>query len=82
MLERCGVFTGSLNPIELRHVGELPSELYDAKRLADKRGADQRKLLSLVQYVRTEQDRRQFLENYFMSDNDSGEEWQLNSLMH
>jgi len=71
MLERCGVFTGSLHPIDLRDVGELPNALCNSKRLTDKRAADQRKLLSLVQYVRTEQDRRQFLENYFMSDNDS-----------
>jgi ATP-dependent DNA helicase RecQ len=71
MLERFGVFSGSLNPVDIREVHELPDALCDTQRLAEKLAADRRKLLSLVQYVRTDQDRRQFLENYFMGDSAS-----------
>lgn len=66
MLDRYGVIEGSLAPLRITSVGELAPQLCDAQRLADKLQRDQRKLLSLVQYVRSDQDRRQFLEEYFM----------------
>ncbi len=66
MLDRYGAIEGSLRPLNINRVGELPAELRDTTQLSDKLERDQRKLLSLVQYVRTDQDRRQSLEHYFM----------------
>ncbi len=66
MLERYGVIEGSLSPLQIDRVGELVEELRDTQRLAEKLLRDQKKLLSLVQYVRTEDDRREFLNRYFL----------------
>ena len=65
MLDRYGVIEGSLHPLAISKVHELPALLTDAKSMAEKLDRDQRKLLSLVQFARTEDDRRQFLYDYF-----------------
>ncbi len=65
MLDRYGALEGSLHPLRIDRMKELPSALTDADALEAKLQADQAKLLSLVQYVRTEDDRRAFLHQYF-----------------
>ena len=65
MFERFGVIEGSLHPLTIRSMGERPPSLQDAQAMQDKLERDQMKLLSLVQYVRTEEDRRKFLHDYF-----------------
>jgi ATP-dependent DNA helicase RecQ len=65
ILDRYNVFEGSLNPLRVDQVHELPASLRDASQLAAKLERDQHKLLSLVQFVKTEEDRREFLLRYF-----------------
>ncbi len=68
LLGRYGVIEGTLAPLSVERINDLPDELRDAQKLAAKLDRDQRKLLSLVQYARTEQDRREFLREYFMGE--------------
>ena len=70
MLQRYDVIEGTLSPLSIQRVHELPPHLQDAKRLAQKLERDQTKLLRLVQYARTDQDRREFLRNYFTQENE------------
>lgn len=65
MLERYGAIEGTWEPIRLDVTGPLPVELLDADRLAAKLRRDQLKLLSLVQFIRHDGDRRQFIRDYF-----------------
>lgn len=65
MLDRYGVIDGSVAPLKVNRVEELPAELRDSKTMAAKLENDQKKLLSLVQFARTEDDRKQFLFDYF-----------------
>ena len=65
MLERYGAIEGTWEPMQLEITGEIPAELLDAERLAAKLKRDQQKLFALVQLVRHEGDRRQFLHDYF-----------------
>ena len=67
IFDRYRVFAGNLNPLRIDRVYELPDELRDASQLAAKLERDQHKLLSLIQFVKTEADRREFLLRYFMS---------------
>ncbi|MCA9126922.1 MAG: ATP-dependent DNA helicase RecQ [Planctomycetales bacterium] len=66
MLKRHDVFDGSLAPMRIERVRQLPLELRDQDNLKQKLQRDQAKLLSLVQFVKTDLDRRQFLNDYFM----------------
>ena len=72
MLARYDVIDEARGPLQIDRVGELPEELRDAQRLMEKLDRDQRKLFSLVKYVRTDMDRRQFLEAYFMGESTAG----------
>jgi len=65
MFDRYGVITGSLHPLQINEVNPLPQMLTDSAAMAEKLERDQRKLLSLVQFARTEDDRREFLHKYF-----------------
>ena len=65
MLERYGVIELIWEPLEINVVGALPPELMDRNRLANKLRRDQQKLYSLVELVRHEGDRREFLREYF-----------------
>ena len=65
MLDRYGVIEGSLTPLEIEVVAELPASLRDQERLDDKLRRDQQKLYSLVQYVKYEGDRKAFIHDYF-----------------
>jgi ATP-dependent DNA helicase RecQ len=65
MLERYGSIEGTWEPMNLTVVAPIPDELLDSDRLAEKLRRDQMKLLALVQFVRHEGDRRDFLHSYF-----------------
>ncbi len=65
MLERYGVIEGSLNNHDLSITGELPPELEDETRLKNKLLSDNKKLLSVVNYFKTEECRRVYISDYF-----------------
>lgn len=65
MLDRYGIIEGTLHPLRINSIGNLPDHLCDSERLNAKLQRDQRKLLSLVQFAKWEGDRREFLNNYF-----------------
>lgn len=65
LLVRYDVLKGSLSPLRIEQVAELPSELRDAEAMARKLLRDQHKLLSLVRFARHAGDRREFLNEYF-----------------
>lgn len=66
MLFRWGVIEGSLgSKFHLSVLTELPNQLKDAETLAAKLKRDQMKLLSMVQYVQHEGDRKEYINKYF-----------------
>lgn len=65
MLDRYGVTEGDLENKNLLVVSELPFELHDEKYLEEKLKNDNKKLLSIVNYFRTEKCRRIFISEYF-----------------
>ncbi|MBX7218294.1 MAG: RecQ family ATP-dependent DNA helicase [Candidatus Kapabacteria bacterium] len=65
MLDRYGVTEGSIEGRDLRITGDLADELVDDERLAGKLRRANLKLLSMVQYVRTEGCRRVHISDYF-----------------
>ena len=65
MLERYGVIELSWEPLRLSCLSELAPELKDPERLAAKLRRDQQKLLALVQFIRYDGDKKEYLRNYF-----------------
>lgn len=66
ILDRWGVIEGTIRPeVNLRVVAELPDRLTDAASLAKKLKRDQSKLFAMLQYVKCEGDRKQFIREYF-----------------
>jgi len=65
MFDRYGVIEGSLSPLNIDVVNEMPAALCDQARLDDKLKRDQQKLYTLVQYVKHEGDRKAFIHKYF-----------------
>lgn len=65
MMERWGVIEIRNRPFAVEVLGPLTPELSDADALEGKRKRDQQKLLAMVQYVRHEGDRKQYLNEYF-----------------
>jgi ATP-dependent DNA helicase RecQ len=65
MLERYGVIEGTWEPMRLTVLSGLAEELQDQERLAEKLRRDQQKLLALVQFIRHEGDRKQYIHEYF-----------------
>lgn len=66
MLERWNVIEGSrLYPLQIKVIGELPAKLRDQEALSGKLKRDQTKLLAMLQYVKHEGDRKQFIHDYF-----------------
>ena len=65
MLDRYGVIEGSLSPLRIEAVHELPDALCSQRRLDEKLRRDQQKLYTLVQYVKHEGDRKAFIHEYF-----------------
>ena len=65
MLMRWDVIRGTTEPMNLELRGGFPSEKLDDEFLVDKHKRDQAKLLSIVEYVKHEGDRKEFLNEYF-----------------
>lgn len=65
MMDRWGVIEGTIHPLNLTLVGELPESLKDADKLAAKLSRDQAKLYAMLQYVKHDGDRKQFIHKYF-----------------
>jgi ATP-dependent DNA helicase RecQ len=65
MLDRYGVTEGTLEKRTLALQKELPRELSDEERLSSKLMEDNKKLLSVVNYFKTESCRRIFVSEYF-----------------
>lgn len=65
MLNRWGVTKGTIEPMQLEVINELPLRLKDPDRFNEKLERDQRKLLTMVQYAKHEGDRKQFIHEYF-----------------
>lgn len=70
MLFRWGVIDGKINHgFDIRVVDDLPPQLKDASLIDAKLKRDQTKLLTMVQYVNHEGDRKKFIHDYFGVEN-------------
>ena len=65
MMQRWGVIEGTLHPLKIKITSELSDHLRDDELLSGKLKRDQHKLLSMLQYVQHEDDRKMFLRSYF-----------------
>ena len=65
MLERYGVIEGTWEPMRLTVSSDLVPELCDQDRLNAKLRRDQQKLLALVQFIRHEGDKKEYIQDYF-----------------
>lgn len=65
MLDRYGVTEGSLESHDLKITAELPEELTDEDYLKEKLMNGNKKLLSVVNYFRSEECRRVYISDYF-----------------
>jgi len=65
MMKRWGVIEGSLHPLKVILKSELTAALCDDDLLSEKLKRDQHKLLSMLQYVQHQDDRKTFLTSYF-----------------
>ncbi len=68
MLDRHGVIAGSRPPDCFRIRGPLPSQLTDNDFLIEKKRRDQHRLYAMVQLAAETGDRKQFLNRYFLGD--------------
>ncbi|MFO7445876.1 MAG: ATP-dependent DNA helicase RecQ [Ignavibacteriaceae bacterium] len=65
MLDRYAVTEGSVETKDLNIINDLPAELEDNERLKEKLLNNNKKLLSVVNYFKTEECRRIFISEYF-----------------
>lgn len=65
MLDRYGVTEGDIELKNLSLVNDLPDELEDEERLKEKLLNDNKKLLSVVNYFKSEECRRVYISEYF-----------------
>ncbi len=65
LLERYGVIEGSLDNHDMVITADLPRELEDEERLKNKLLSDNKKLLSVVNYFKSEECRRVYISDYF-----------------
>jgi len=65
MLDRYGVTEGDIEKHSLRLISELPFYLYDDDHLKNKLMIDNKKLLAMVKYFRSENCRRVYISEYF-----------------
>ena len=65
MLDRWGAIEGSLDPLKIDRVGELPERLRNQSSFDEKLQRDQQKLYSMMQYAKHEGDRKRFIHSYF-----------------
>lgn len=65
IFDRYGVTEGSVDNKDLSITGEFPPELEDEEMLQDKLMSDNKKLLSMVNYFKTDECRRVYISEYF-----------------
>lgn len=65
ILDRWAVIEGSIDPLQIESVGPLPKSLKDQDHLDIKLHRDHQKLHALLQYVKTDEDRKAFIHCYF-----------------
>ena len=65
LMDRWAVTSGSLKNRNLKITGELHPELIDEKIHMEKITRDRKRLLSMMEYFKTEECRRSYIENYF-----------------
>jgi ATP-dependent DNA helicase RecQ len=66
ILDRWGVIEGSIDdPLRIEWTGPLPASLANQDHLDIKRQRDHQKLHALLQYIKTEEDRKAFIHHYF-----------------
>jgi ATP-dependent DNA helicase RecQ len=65
ILDRWGAIEGSLEPLRIESTGPLPGPLADQTHLDQKLQRDQQKLYALLQYVKTDEDRKAYIQRYF-----------------
>ena len=65
MMERWGVVSGTLHPLNLNVETTLPPRFADSDLADQKLKRDQHKLLKMVEYANSEGDRKTFLHDYF-----------------
>ncbi len=65
MLDRYGVIEGNIENRNLELIKNLPLQLEDEERLNEKLTSDNKKLLSVVNYYKTDKCRRIFISDYF-----------------
>lgn len=65
MLDRYSVTEGTIEKGDLKLVADLPEELSDEDRLSEKLLSDNKKLLSVVNYVRSDKCRKVNISEYF-----------------
>ena len=68
MLDRQGVVAGPREPECFEVLSELPHFFRDEGQLADKKRRDQERLYAMVRYAACEDDRKGFLNDYFLGD--------------
>ncbi len=65
IFDRYGVTEGSVDTNDLKITGEFPQELEDEEMLQKKLMSDNKKLLSMVNYFKTNECRRVYISEYF-----------------
>lgn len=65
MFDRYGITEGSIENKNFKLTGPLPAELKNEERLQEKLRQDNKKLLSVVNYFKSESCRRVFISDYF-----------------
>ncbi len=65
ILDRWGVIAGSIDPVQIECLAPLPEALTCQDHLDIKRQRDLEKLHTLLQYVKTHEDRKAFIQHYF-----------------
>jgi ATP-dependent DNA helicase RecQ len=65
IFDRYGVTEGSMENKDLKIIGEFPPELEKEEKLKEKLMNDNRKLLSMVNYFKTNECRRVYISEYF-----------------
>ncbi len=65
IFDRYGVTEGSVENKDLKITGEFPPELENETKLKEKLMSDNKKLLSMVNYFKTDQCRRVYISDYF-----------------
>jgi ATP-dependent DNA helicase RecQ len=71
ILDRWGVIQGSLDPLQIELCAPLPEDLVSQDHLDIKRQRDHQKLHALLRYVKTKDDRKQFIHHYFGLDTEA-----------